>query len=210
LKRPPAVVRRVYAEHIERFGEPHRAVMFDESTRREDAPPGPDVLVMVWRPERGCPMSTFATIGMSARAMPGSKLRAEVHLSVRGKVTAEVEKGITTLLANLAGYPWDHGHVLDWWHTLSNVGEIPGFPKCCAILLHPRFTEEAWDHVKQGREVVKILNAVPITANELAVARRDLRALLGRWEEDEIDVFADRKRQGQKRPKAWQARPRRR
>jgi hypothetical protein len=49
---------------------------------------------------------------------------------------------------------------------------------------------------------VRILNAVPITKNELEVARVDLSALVDRWAKDQIDIFTDRKRQGQKRPRA--------
>ncbi len=198
LKRPPALVRRVHAEHVEHFGEPAASIMFDASARAPDAPPAPDLLVMIWRPEKGCPMTTFATVGASTRSMPGTGKRVEFHFSVRGRVPAKVEREVTLFLANLSTYPWDHGHVLDWWHTLSSVGEIPGFPLCCAILLHPRFTEEGWDTVKHGRQQVRILNAVPITANELAVTRLDLRALLRRWAEDRIDIFKDRKRQGRR------------
>ncbi|MEZ0227340.1 MAG: suppressor of fused domain protein [Planctomycetota bacterium] len=198
LKRPPALVRRVYADHIEHFGEPARAVMYDASTRTPEAPEAPDLLVMVWRPEKGCPMTTFATIGASTRAMPGTTRRIELHFSVRGRLPAKVEDAVTRFLANLSIYPWDQRQVLGWWHTLSSVGEIPGFPKCCAILLHPRFTEKGWDTVKHGRTEVRLLNAVPITENELEVARVDLSALVGRWAEDEIDIFVDRKRQGRK------------
>lgn len=144
-------------------------------------------------------MTTFATIGMSTRPQPGTRSRVELHLAVRGKVTERIEAELATFLANLSEYPWDHGHVLDWWHTLSNVGQLPAFTRCEALLLHPRFVEKGWDVIEHGRQEIRILNVVPITRNELTVTRVDRAALLGAWHKERVDIFSDRKLKPKKR-----------
>jgi hypothetical protein len=189
----PALTRLVSKEHILRFGEPDLALAYDESKALPATIPAlKHLLVMCWRPTQEVDITTFATIGMSARPVPGASYRLELHFSLRGRIADDVERSVTRFLANLANYPWDHERALDWWHVLRNPGRIPAFPNCSSVLLHPRFTPEGWDHLHHENEVVRLLNVVPITEAERERAAAATRDLLQDWEKDDIDIFVDR------------------
>lgn len=190
----PEITKRVYREHIARYGEPDLALMYDKSTVPQGRPlPLEQVLVMCWRPSKDVDITTFATVGMSSRLVPGTSVRLELHFSIQGRVEEPTERSATQFLANMANYPWDHQRALDWWHTLVNPGPIPGFPNCSSILLHPRFTPEGWDHIHfNNGEVVRILNAVPITEAERSLAATSRQTLLDYWSENDTWIFSDR------------------
>jgi hypothetical protein len=188
----PHITQIVYREFLQHFGQPDVVVTYDAAqTEGVEAPPLEQILVMVWRPTPELDITTFGTVGMSARNVPGATYRLELLFSARGLLDDLLERQVTQFLANMAGYPWDHTHTLDWGHTLSDPGPIPAFPGCRAILFHPRWVPEGWDTVEHGKDVVRLLNAVPLTLREKEIALRgtDLNAY---WEEHEVDIFSDR------------------
>lgn len=188
----PHITKVVYRELIEHFGEPDAAITYDESTANGPHPLALDlVMVMVWRPTPELDLTTFGTVGMSSRELPGESFRLELLFTVRGLLEESLERKVTQFLANMAGYPWDHGHTLDWWHTLRNPGPIPAFPGCCAILFHPRWVPEGWDTIEHGDDVVHLLNVIPLTLREREIAAR-AKELNAYWEAHGTDVFSDR------------------
>ena len=149
--------------------------------------------VMVWPADDRVDVSTFQTIGMSERAIPGTDDFAELHMGVRAFLPKPERERIARFLANVAEYAFDHRRTLDWWHVIGNPGEIPHFAGCKHLLLHPRFTDEGFDTVPDGDGVVKVFFVVPITPLE-----RHLLVDHGRDEfidyaaDKEIDLFSDR------------------
>lgn len=189
----PDITKHVYREHIARYGEPDLALMYDKTTAPAGrALPLEQVLVMCWRPDEDVGITTFATVGMSSRLVPGTPVRLELHFSIEGHVEERVERAATRFLANMANYPWDHQRALDWWHTLVNPGPIPGFPHCSSILFHPRFTPDGWDHLHFEDKVVHILNAVPITERERSLVASSRQDLLDYWSDSDVWIFSDR------------------
>ncbi len=127
MTKPTELVKAVYREHIQNFGEPAQSIRYNN-------PPSyvPDIYpsiidVMVWPPEKALNMTTFCTIGMSEKPMNGADFRAELHFAVEGALNKELTSKITRFLANLSIYPFMNSTYFDWWHTLPNVGSIPGF-----------------------------------------------------------------------------------
>lgn len=149
--------------------------------------------VMVWPADDEVDVSTFQTIGMSERTIPDADYSAELHMGIRAFLRKPERERVSRYLANVAEYAFDHQRALDWWHTVSNPGEIPHFPGCKHLMLHPRFTEEGFDTVPDADGVVKVFFVVPITPLE-----RHLLVDHGRDEfidyvaDKEIDLFSDR------------------
>jgi hypothetical protein len=182
----------VFDETVERFGDPTRSYRFETPERARG--PVPDAVdVFAWTASPQVRLTNLATVGMCDRPMPETSHRAELHLARRGELDDAALEGTAALLANLAAYPFLTGRALDWWHTLARFGPFPGFPSCDAVLLHPSFTHGGWDRVEHEGVTIKILNVVPITADEMATAReRGVGALMERVYRDEIDLLADR------------------
>jgi hypothetical protein len=78
------IIRQVYREHIEHFGEPDDSVVYED----HDAPHGRParIDIFVWRATAEIDITTFATIGMAAAPMSGADHRAELHFSIRCRV----------------------------------------------------------------------------------------------------------------------------
>jgi hypothetical protein len=190
----PEVTKAVYGDFIERFGEPDLALMYDEHSAKAATPLHlENVMVMAWRPTDDLEMTTFATVGMSARDVPGASHRLELVFSIGVRLDEDTESRATRFLANMAQYPWDHERALDWWHILRNPGPIPGFPGCSAILFHPKFVESGCDHVHFGETTVHLLNVVPITELERQRAVKDHpQRLMQALRDDGVDLFRDR------------------
>jgi hypothetical protein len=208
----PEVTKTVYGDFIERFGEPDLALMYDESSAKAARPLHLEsVMVMAWRPTGDLDMTTFATVGMSARDVPGANHRLELVFSIAARLDEATERRATRFLANMAQYPWDHERALDWWHILRNPGPIPGFPGCSAILFHPKFVESGCDHVHFGEMAVHLLNVVPITELERQRAVEDHpQRLMEKLRDDGVDVFRDRTDSGRDLARRAGARRRRR
>jgi hypothetical protein len=170
----PAILQAIFRERDRNWGPEDDAFTFDAG------PGGPGlerVDVFVYRASEQVPMTTFATIGMAAREMPGGE-RAELHCAVRGPVHPELESAIAVQLANVACFPWQERVTrgLDWGHVVPLSHDFPGFPGCQALFLSGPLTPQSWDYIDAGDHRVKVVNAVPITEAERAeaVARQPL------------------------------------
>ena len=85
-------------------------------------------------------------------------------------------------------YPFQTGEPIDWWHTLSNPGDIPMFETAKCLLLHPRFVKGGWDTIPTAPGDVHILNVIPITREEKEL--RDVSSILDKLAE--VDMFEPR------------------
>jgi hypothetical protein len=182
------LTRHVYREHLERFGEPDDAVTFRDDEESYGRPARIDIVV--WRRSAEVDVTTFATIGMAALPMPGASHRAELHFTIRRNVDRAIIDAVSEFLANLAVYPFLNDTFFDWWHKLSYPGQIPLFQQATALLFHPRFGKTGWDTIKFNSVQVKILNVVPITADEYAMD--NVPDLLDHWHRTDIDLFTPR------------------
>ena len=193
MKKPSALVKAVYHEHIARFGEPAQSIRYEDPPLDASIAVPAFVDVMVWPADEELNITTFATIGMCDLEMPQSDQRAELHFSVEGDANPQTTAEITRFLANLALYPFINHLHLDWWHVIPNAGHIPHFTGMNSLLLHPAFVEGGWQHICHDGESVKILNVVPITSQELQQYRSSgMESLLQYFEQQDINLFAPR------------------
>ena len=149
--------------------------------------------VMVWPADDRTSVTTFQTLGVSDRKIPGTDYSAELHMGIRAFLPKPERERVSRFLANVAEYAYDHRRTLDWWHVIGNPGEIPHFPGCKHLMLHPRFTEEGFDTVPDADGAVKVFFVVPITPLErhlLVDHGRD--SFIDHLVEKEIDLFSDR------------------
>jgi hypothetical protein len=190
MKRPTELVKAVYREHIERFGEPEKSIRYD-SPPSNDTDIYPSFIdVMVWPPEEDLIMTTFSTIGMSEKPMVGAEHRVELHFSIAEKLNEDLIGKITIFLANLSLYPFMNSTYFDWWHTLPNVGQIPGYESTTSLLLHPAFVKDGWDIICKEGTNVKILNVVPITKEEQVLSKeKGINDLIDYLYDNEISYF---------------------
>lgn len=194
MQKPSAIVKAVYWEHIRRFGEPSRSLRYDNPPAESpDVIYPPFIDVMVWEPEEDLNMTTFTTIGMCDKPMATVDYRVELHFSVEGPIDEGTTGKIATFLANLSLYPFMNKSYFDWWHTLPNVGAVPGFPSASAVFLHPSFVKNGWDIICTEYGHVKIMNVVPITKEEHALSRENgINGMLDYLEQNGISYFARR------------------
>lgn len=182
----PPILRKVYDEHIDHFGEPSESITFEDGKLIDGFPPRIDVLI--WHADDQCDMTTFSTIGMAVAPLAKASYRAELHFSVRRTLSREETNHVARFLANLAMYPFQVGEPVDWWHTLSNPGNIPLFKTAQCVLFHPRFVKDGWDSISTDEGEVHILNVIPITREEKDL--RKVSAIQDRLEE--LDMFDPR------------------
>jgi len=182
------LIRQVYREHVERFGEPDDAVTYDDDEQSYGQPTR--ISIVVWRRCAEVDVTTFSTIGMAAFPMPGAGHRAELHFTVRRDVDRVLVGAVSKFLANLALHPFLNGTFFDWWHKLHSPRQIPLFRDATAVLFHPRFVKTGWDIIKFNGVMVKILNVVPITADEYGIDQ--VSDLVDHWRRIDLDLFAPR------------------
>lgn len=192
---PSDLVRAVYFDHVDHFGEPDHSIRFGDGSIREGQEHFPPLIdVMIWRPDESIDITTFSTIGMAERPMTDADYRAELHFAVRREsITEDEEHQIALFLANLATYPFHYGTRLDWWHSLRDPGSIPLFSEGMSVLFHPRFIEDGWDTVTHGEQEVRLLNVIPITPEERQLKQDSgIDALFDRWADENLDLFTPR------------------
>jgi hypothetical protein len=189
---PSELLRHVFDAHEKNYGEPDMHYPFDPVM--VDGQPVVERLdVFVWRPNTEVPMTTFSTIGMSGKKMPGVDHRCEIHFTVRGRLTENEESETARVLANLAVYPFLQKTYFDYWHILPHL-EMPKFFKCSAGIFHPAFTKDGWDTIESQNDKIKILNLVPITPQERATAQTaGVSPMLNALYDHRVDIFSDRK-----------------
>ncbi len=193
MKKPAEIVKEVYHEHIRKFGEPALSLRYDNPPSYDENVYPSYIDVMVWPPEEDINITTFATIGMSEKVMPGCEHRAELHFAVEGALDEELTNQITMFMANVSLYPFMNTTYFDWWHTLPNINRIPGFPSAASLLFHPAFVKDGWDIICTSEGHVKILNLVPITKEEHALFReKGINFMLDYIDENEISFFKRR------------------
>jgi hypothetical protein len=179
------IVRLVYQEHLDYFGEPDESIVYENSSAPAAHPDRIDIFV--WKASADVPITTFSTIGMAARPMTGAKHRAELHYSVRRQLNEKLVGAGSTFLANLALHPFLNGTHFDWWHKVREPGTLPLYSKASSVLFHPKFVETGWDLIEFESTQIKILNVVPITADEYAIG--EVAKLQDHWAEINIDLF---------------------
>ncbi|MEM7147113.1 MAG: suppressor of fused domain protein [Verrucomicrobiota bacterium] len=187
------IIRHVYEETIERFGEP------DQSYAFYDPPPPPEsnwperIDVLIWFDEQDLAITSFATVGMADKPMVGCDHRAELHFAVRRTASTMDLNKVSAFCANLALYPFMNKTSLDWAHTITQPGSIPYFPSCDALLMYPAFTDEGWDKTTFDSQNIHILNLVPVTFEELAYrSKHGPFSIFDYLAENEVDLFTDR------------------
>jgi hypothetical protein len=189
---------------MNRFGEPVTSIVFDSSNRsialydRNHARSLPDrIEVFIWNPDDKHDVTMFLTIGMAVFPLPKVTYRAELHFAVRKLLTHEEQHAVSCFLANLAVYPFLNGVAFDWWHTMSNPGDVPLYSTAKCLLLG-RYTKKGWDNKNGWWDLlttdegdIRILTVVPITQEE-----KDLAGTIGlgaiRERLDAIDIFTPR------------------
>jgi hypothetical protein len=157
------LIRQVYREHLERFGEPDDSVTYQDGEETYGRPTRIDIVA--WRRSAEVDVTTFSTIGMAALPMPGAGHRAELHFTIRRDVDHAAANAIAQCLANLAIPPFLNDTFFDWWYKRRYPDQIPLFKGATAVLFHPGSSSH-WDMIKFNGVLVKILNVVPITADE--------------------------------------------
>jgi hypothetical protein len=182
------LIRQVYREHLERFGEPDDAVTYEDDEQSYGRPSRVDIVV--WRQCAEVDVTIFSTIGMAAFPMLGAGHRAELHFTIRRDVDRATVEAVSKFLANLAAHPFLNSTFFDWWHKLHYSRQIPLFRDATAVLFHPRFVNTGWDMIKFNGVLVKILNVVPITASEYGIDH--VSELIDHWRRIDIDLFAPR------------------
>src|SRR5262245_24913790 len=112
------IIKQVYREHIEHFGEPDDSIVYEDP----DAPDGwpTRIDIFVWRASDNIDVTTFATIGMAASPMSGADHRAELHFSIRSRVDSTIIGKTSKFLANLAIHPFLNATSFDWWHKVRD------------------------------------------------------------------------------------------
>ncbi len=192
--RPTPRMARLYRRLCGRYGEEPKDLWVYDPAEYDDPPPHLTLKhVMVWPAGRGCDVTSFQTLGMSDRPMPGADYSAELHMGVRARLRKAERERVARWLTNVAEYPFHHGRTLDWWHVMSNPGAIPHFPNCPHVILHPRLTGEGIDTIRDRGGLIKLLYVVPITPLERHLAvEHGKDALRDYWAERGIDVLSDR------------------
>jgi hypothetical protein len=149
--------------------------------------------VMVWPANDEVDVCTFNTLGMSEEPIPGTGYRAELHMGVRKFLRNPQRERLARFLANAAEYPFHHGRAIDWWQVIANPGEIPEFPGCKHLLLHPKFTDEGFDTIDDQAGPVRLFYVVPITPLERHLLVDHGRELFLEYTEaGGLDLLADR------------------
>ncbi|MDQ3033126.1 MAG: DUF2199 domain-containing protein [Myxococcota bacterium] len=182
--------RGVFDAFHARFGEEDDGIRFD-GRDATSPPPVPLVDVLIWRPSDSRGLTTFVTLGMAAQPMPSSAMRAELQMTIRDVWGPDSERSIAMFLANLCCYAWDIGAALDHWRTVGNVGAVPLFPGCTAVLLRPPLVGPE-DDISTRSGPVRVLQVMPITQQERTLGRDGRAAIDAYFRSKGIDPFCDR------------------
>lgn len=188
---PCTVIDRAFRE---RWGEPVEVFEFDASKVKPGRKPQLEQLqILQWNPDETAATARFVTVGMSARSLLGVNYRAELCYRKRGKVSAEEVPQIVRFLANLAVHPFVHQTCFDWGHALKLQTHPPGFPGCEGILFHSALPGDVTDLLPTSNGPVRILNIIPLTAEEIFLQRtKGTPALIAHFDRHRVDVLSPR------------------
>jgi hypothetical protein len=184
------IVQEVYSQYIRNFGEPDRSIRFGSGKSAGGVPDPIDIFV--WLPTPKVAVTSFSTIGMCGKPMPGADVRVEIQFAVRGlPAEGELEEA-SRFLANVAATPFIHKTHFDYLHTIP-CAQVPMFQSCHALLFHPSLGDPGWNVIDTAQGKVKILQMFPITDHEYALQRTSgVKALLAHLERSDVDVFSRR------------------
>jgi hypothetical protein len=165
------IIRQVYREHIARWGEPDDSIVYEN----DDSPDGPlaRIDIFVWLASADRDITWFSTIGMADSPMSGADHRAEMHFGIRCHLDPTTVREVSLFLANLSAVPFQNNTFFDWWHTVRWPAGISLFPSTMGLVFYDGLTLEGWDTITFDGTLVKILNIIPITAEEYRI--RDSR-----------------------------------
>jgi hypothetical protein len=196
------------AQLLANFGPTASQFRLGGDPTRTDLPSSLEV--WMWHPDSHSDLTTLATCGICDQTLPnkadpknplqnleGSGERVELHWAWMGKVDPELEVQRVQWLAQMALVPWMGADPFAWGQVLSLAGDIPGFPGCNGILLHPPFTDDGWafaegpqSEVHANSARIRILNVVPLRNDErLLASEHGLRPLFERWEREDRNPF---------------------
>ena len=179
-------MKRIVGRLLERWGEPSHLLVLDGG-------PLPFVQVAVWDADEACDVTSFNTLGASARKMPQADYFVEFHLAIRSALDAGQRQELAAFLAELATYPFQEGCRLDWGERVVDIGQIPQFSGCRDVFLMPSLVEQGLQTIADPDGLVKLLYVVPITPFENHLLKvHGIEAFEAHLEEQDIDILADR------------------
>jgi hypothetical protein len=117
---------RLYQQLASQKGEAKDIIVFNETMTREPSPL-PFIHLAVWLPELKTGVTTFHTLGMSEKYMPGADYLVELCWQIRGSLTRKKRALCARYLADVVVYPFLNNLKLDWWEHIVDAGEIPLF-----------------------------------------------------------------------------------
>jgi hypothetical protein len=178
----------------ERWGEPADVFEFDASKVKPGHRPQLEKLqILEWHPDENSSAARFATVGMSSRPMLGVNYRTELCYRKRGGVSPEDLPQVVRFLANLAIHPFVHQTCFDWGHALKLQTHPPGFPGCEGLLFHSALPGDAADVLPTASGPVRILNLIPLTAEEILLQRtKGTPALVAHFDRHRVDFLSPR------------------
>jgi hypothetical protein len=184
------LITKVYRDHVKNYGEPDKSIRFGNGTCIEGEEHIPSIIdILIWLPDKDVDITTFATIGMSDKPMSEVDYRAELHFAIRANLEEKEIAEVSAFLANIAVHPFLHRTYLDWYHII-NPEEIPQFKDTTSILFFSAFVDGGWETIQADKQTVKILNLIPITAQEKEIVKNQgVNALLTHLETEKIDMF---------------------
>jgi len=185
-------MKRLYHQLLHHWGEPADFITFDKGVARTRGPQDL-VHVAVWHPDPECDITSFNTLGMSERLMPGARYRAELNLGLRGGVVPSSDdiRAMARFLANLAAYPFLNALALDWRERLADPGSIPCFPGFTQLLLAPSLDGKGLEWFDPPDDNVKLLRAIPIGPYENHLLKaHGWQAFLAYADERHLDLFS--------------------
>lgn len=179
-------------EYLKNFGEPSVTVRLQGEEAAD--PKRPAILdLFIWYPDRNSDLTTFATCGMAQIEIQGVEYRSELLFAMMGKPTPEKEREILEFLGNLALYPIGKKEPLQWWFSMEMTGEVPGFPKCNSVVLHPPFNEQGWAVMHFDLFDIQLFNVVPLTEQEHRLKKeKGVNALQQYLANKQVNIFKPR------------------
>ncbi len=186
------IVRKMYHQTLERFGEPDGSIAFYDPPPPNDSWPQ-RIDVLYWKDTEDLDITTFSTIGMCDRPMRHAEHRCELHFSIRGRAETINMQKVSAFCANLAVYPFAHETFFDWAQLIKAPGDIPCFPSCRYLMLHPAFVKDGWDQVVIDGTKILIMNLVPLNESEVQYrAKHGPFSIFDYIVERQLDIFSDR------------------
>ena len=120
---------KLYQQLASHKGEATDFIIFDETMTSETTPLS-FFHVAIWLPELKSGVTTFHTLGMSEKFMPGADYLVELCWKIRGRLKRKQQVLCARYLADVVAYPYLNDLKLDWWEHIVDAGKIPLFSGC--------------------------------------------------------------------------------